>query len=82
MFLERGFANAVLPDYRGQDIGTKLLTQILATAEINYPAVSLSVLENNPVVRLYERTEFMKIPGSEVLNRAGESSFNMMYEFR
>jgi ribosomal protein S18 acetylase RimI-like enzyme len=74
-------AIAVLPDYRGQGIGAQLLMQILGVAKINYPAVSLSVRANNPVVRLYERTGFMKIPGSEVVNRAGEASFNMMYEF-
>jgi GNAT superfamily N-acetyltransferase len=75
-------AIAVVPEYRGQGIGSRLLTQILGTAKINYPAVSLSVRVNNPVVRLYERTGFMKIPESEVVNRAGEVSFNMMYEFR
>jgi GNAT superfamily N-acetyltransferase len=75
-------AIAVLPDYRGQGIGARLLTQILDAAKINYPAVSLSVRANNPVIRLYERTGFMKIPGSEVVNRAGEVSFNMMCEFR
>jgi GNAT superfamily N-acetyltransferase len=75
-------AIAVLPDYRGQGIGTRLLTQILEAAKIKYPAVSLSVRANNPVLRLYERTGFMKIPGSAVVNRAGEVSFNMMYEFR
>ena len=75
-------AIAVLPDYRGQGIGAKLLTQILATAKINYPAVSLSVRANNPVVQLYERAGFIQIPGSEVVNRAGETSFNMIYEFR
>ncbi|WP_310410416.1 GNAT family N-acetyltransferase [Chamaesiphon sp. OTE_8_metabat_110] len=74
-------AIAVLPDYRGQGIGTKLLRHILGTAKINYPAVSLSVQANNPVVRLYERTGFMKVPGSEVVNRAGEVSFNIVYEF-
>jgi ribosomal protein S18 acetylase RimI-like enzyme len=75
-------AISVLPDYRGQGIGAKLLTQILDAAKIKYPAISLSVRANNPVIRLYERTGFMKIPGSEVVNRAGEVSFNMMCEFR
>lgn len=74
-------AIAVLPNYRGQGIGTRLLTQILATAKIEYPAVSLSVRSGNPVLRLYERTGFIKIPRSEVVNRAGEVSFNMIYEF-
>jgi ribosomal protein S18 acetylase RimI-like enzyme len=73
---------AVLPDYRGQGIGAKLLTQILGAAKMKYPAVSLSVRANNPVVRLYERTGFIQIPESEVVNRAGEVSFNMVYEFR
>jgi ribosomal protein S18 acetylase RimI-like enzyme len=75
-------AIAVLPDYRGQGIGARLLTQILATAKIKYSAVSLSVRANNLVVHLYERTGFIKIPGSEVVNRSGEVSFNMVCEFR
>jgi ribosomal protein S18 acetylase RimI-like enzyme len=74
-------AIAVLPDYRGQGIGTRLLTQILGAAKIEYSAVSLSVRANNPVLRLYERTGFIQIPGSEVVNRSGEVSFNMIYEF-
>lgn len=74
-------AIAVLPDFRGQGVGTKLLKQILSTAKTNYPAISLSVRANNPVLGLYERTGFIKIPGSEVVNRVGEVSFNMMCEF-
>jgi ribosomal protein S18 acetylase RimI-like enzyme len=74
-------AIAVLPDYRGQGTGTQLLTQILAAAKENFPAVSLSVRANNPVLRLYERTGFIKILGSEVVNRVGEVSFSMVYEF-
>jgi ribosomal protein S18 acetylase RimI-like enzyme len=77
-----GLAIAVLPDYRGQGIGARLLTQILDAAKMKYPAVSLSVRANNPVIRLYERTGFIKIPESEVVNRAGEVSFNLMCEFR
>jgi len=75
-------AIAVIPDFRGQGVGTKLLKQILDTAKLTYPAVSLSVRANNPVLSLYERTGFLKIPGSEVVNRLGELSFNMLCEFR
>jgi ribosomal protein S18 acetylase RimI-like enzyme len=74
-------AIAVIPDFRGQGVGTELLRRILNTAKTKYPAVSLSVRANNPVLGLYERTGFIKIPGSEVVNRAGEVSFNMMCEF-
>jgi ribosomal protein S18 acetylase RimI-like enzyme len=74
-------AIAVVPDFRGQGVGTKLLKQILDIAKMTYPAVSLSVRANNPVLRLYERTGFLKIPGSDVVNRLGEVSFNMICEF-
>jgi ribosomal protein S18 acetylase RimI-like enzyme len=75
-------AIAVVPDFRGQGVGTKLLKQILNTAKTKYPAVSLSVRSNNPVLRLYKRNGFLKIPGSDVMNRLGEVSFSMMCEFR
>jgi len=61
-------AIAVVPDYRGQGIGSHLLTQVLSTATINYPAVSLS-----------ERIGFMKIPESEGVNCVGEVSFNFAH---
>jgi hypothetical protein len=41
----------------------------------------INVRASNPVLGLYERTGFIKIPGSEVVNRVGEESFNMMCEF-
>lgn len=71
-------ALAVLPDYRGQGIGTHLLMQVLNMAKENFPAVSLSVRSDNPVVRLYERAGFVKVTGSEVVNPAGGVSFNMV----
>ena len=46
-----------------------------------FEAVSLSVRGDNTAVRLYERVGFIKIPGSEILNRTGEISFNMIYKF-
>ena len=74
-------AIAVLPDYRGQGIGTNLLTQVLAMAQQHYPGVSLSVRENNPVLRLYQRAGFVKVLGSETFNRTGGKSFNMVRKF-
>ena len=74
-------AIAVLPDYRGQGIGTNLLTQVLAMAQQHYPGVSLSVRANNPVLRLYQRAGFVKVPESETVNRTGEVSFNMVRKF-
>jgi ribosomal protein S18 acetylase RimI-like enzyme len=74
-------AIAVVPKYRGQGVGTKLLKQILVAAKMWHPAVSLSVRAHNPVLRLYERTGFINVSGSEIVNRAGEVSFNMIYRF-
>lgn len=71
-------AMAVLPDSRGQGIGTKLLEGLLEAAQPLYPAISLNVRAENPVVNLYQRVGFVKIPGSEVINRTGGFSFNMI----
>lgn len=74
-------AIAVSPDFRRQGIGTHLLKQILAMAQDRFGAVSLSVRADNPVVRLYERSGFIKVPGSETFNRTATVSFNMVHEF-
>jgi ribosomal protein S18 acetylase RimI-like enzyme len=50
-------AIAVLPNYRGQGIGTALLTQFFAAIP-NSLSISLSVAESNPAVRLYDRFGF------------------------
>jgi ribosomal protein S18 acetylase RimI-like enzyme len=73
-------AMAVLPDFRGQGIGTRLLMQVLEGAKGRFPAVSLNVRGDNCVVRLYERAGFIKVPGSEMINRTGGVSFNMLCE--
>ena len=49
---------AVAPEYRGQGIGTRLLTQLLQAAAVDYVTVSLSVAGDNPALRLYQRLGF------------------------
>lgn len=49
---------ALLPTYRKQGIGTKLLNSAIEDARGKYPALSLSVSVDNPAVRLYERFGF------------------------
>jgi precorrin-4/cobalt-precorrin-4 C11-methyltransferase len=71
-------AIAVLPDYRGRGIGTRLLNQVLTMAKDQFTAVSLSVRSDNPVVKLYERVGFARVDDSEVVNRADGSSFSMV----
>jgi ribosomal protein S18 acetylase RimI-like enzyme len=46
---------AVLPEYRGQGIGTALLNALVADAP---GAISLSVSADNPALRLYQRFGF------------------------
>ena len=55
---------AVLPQYRGQGVGTQLLTHLLAS-EGGRSSISLSVSANNPAVRLYERFGFAIVSKSD-----------------
>ncbi len=74
-------AIAILPEYRGQGIGTKLLTQIVERAKDLYPAISLSVRDNNPAIDLYQRIGFMKVNNRHIVNRTGGISLNMIYRY-
>ncbi|MBN1370890.1 MAG: GNAT family N-acetyltransferase [Anaerolineaceae bacterium] len=49
---------AVLPECRGQGVGTALLEGLLAAARGQYAAVSLSVSAGNPAAKLYRRLGF------------------------
>ncbi|NJK64878.1 MAG: GNAT family N-acetyltransferase, partial [Synechococcaceae cyanobacterium SM2_3_1] len=48
---------AILPEYRGQGIGTQLLSHLF-NSECWSPSISLSVSVGNSAVRLYERFGF------------------------
>ncbi|MEM6713706.1 MAG: GNAT family N-acetyltransferase [Cyanobacteria bacterium P01_C01_bin.147] len=64
-------AIGVAPDYRGQGVGTRLLTPLLAAAKEQFSAVSLSVRGDNPAVHLYSRVGFVPVSDSKSLNRTG-----------
>ncbi|HEX4951581.1 MAG TPA: GNAT family N-acetyltransferase [Blastocatellia bacterium] len=49
---------AMLPEYRGQGIGTRLMTELFALLQGRYAALSLSVSKENPALRLYMRLGF------------------------
>ena len=49
---------AVLPDYRGRGLGTRLLNALFSLAREHYNAISLSVTKENPAKRLYDRLGF------------------------
>jgi len=57
---------AVLPEYRGQGVGTQLLTHLFAS-KYGQSSISLSVSADNPAVRLYERFRF------KIVSRSNES---------
>lgn len=49
---------AVVPEARGQGIGTELLVRLMELAQLHYPGISLSVWPDNPAYRLYLRLGF------------------------
>lgn len=60
---------ALLPEYRGQGIGSELLRRLLDAARARFEGVSLSVSAANPARRLYERAGFRPVgtPTKEAL---------------
>ena len=73
-------AFGVVNNLRNQGIGTLLLQRLLDDCRTRFPGVSLSVRQDNPVVRLYERLGFSQ-HGAAFINRVGTSSMTMLLRF-
>jgi ribosomal protein S18 acetylase RimI-like enzyme len=54
---------ALLPQHRNRGIGTALIKDLLARAEVEGKSVTLHVFRSNPASRLYERLGFVKTGG-------------------
>jgi GNAT superfamily N-acetyltransferase len=52
---------ALLPEYRNQGLGRRMLETVIALAKECHPGLSLSVVESSPARRLYERLGFHKV---------------------
>lgn len=68
----------VLENFRGQCVGTSLLTALRLEAIRRNVGLCLNVRATNPAVRLYQKIGFRSIQGTEVKNRAGGFSFGMV----
>jgi ribosomal protein S18 acetylase RimI-like enzyme len=71
-----GLAFGVIPAHRGRGVGTELLRLLLEAAREPFRGVTLTVRTGNPVIRLYERFGFRRLPG-ELMNRVGGQSVKM-----
>jgi ribosomal protein S18 acetylase RimI-like enzyme len=52
---------AVVQNHRGQGVGSQLLTRLIEKSFGKYSAICLSVDENNPAKRLYDRFDFQVV---------------------
>ncbi|MDB4987625.1 MAG: Histone acetyltransferase [Myxococcaceae bacterium] len=68
-------AIAIVPEARGQGLGAALLAALLEGLRGRHASIALSVREDNPAVRLYERSGFRT--ERRLVNRVGTTSLVM-----
>lgn len=72
-------AIAVEREHRSRGVGRAMLTRLLELMQgEGTPGISLSVRAGSSAQRLYEQMGFVRVPGTDVANRAGSLSFCMM----
>ncbi|MBI9050200.1 MAG: GNAT family N-acetyltransferase [Anaerolineaceae bacterium] len=57
---------AILPEFRGQGIGSYLIEELIAEAKGKNKKLSLQVLKTNPVIGLYQRIGFRVVQEDDV----------------
>ena len=57
---------ALLPDFQGKGVGTKILQSIIQESEKSVKKVTIHVEYFNPALRLYERLGFRKVDDSGI----------------
>lgn len=71
-------AIAVAAEFRGHGVGARLIEALKsALGEMGATRIALNVRADSAAVRLYQRSGFAKVAGSERTNRTGGVSFNM-----
>jgi len=74
-------AISVLPEFRGQEIGTMLMTKLFELLyECGYRRTSLSVQKNNPAVRFYQRLGYEIT--EEKLDHIGQEDYIMVKDLK
>ncbi|MDB4986865.1 MAG: Histone acetyltransferase [Myxococcaceae bacterium] len=68
-------AIAAVPDARGHGLGAQLLSALLDAVRGQHQSIVLSVREDNPAVRLYERSRYRV--ERRIVNRVGTTSLVM-----
>jgi len=75
-------AVGVVPEHRGRGVGTELLYRVLEMAREHCSDIILTVREDSPAIRLYERVGFRILSGQPVVNRVGGLSVKMLLRFQ
>lgn len=76
-------AMATAPEFRGMGAGTQLMQALIELVKDKYPAIGLNVrADNEPALKLYRKFGFQPVPGSEIINRVGGRSFNMILKLQ
>jgi ribosomal protein S18 acetylase RimI-like enzyme len=72
-------AIAVLPDWAGRGIGTRLMKHIITQSKEQFSGIMLSVRADNPAYNLYRLFGFKT--SREIINRVGTISYEMHLDF-